>query len=275
MLNEKTFETDVVKINYAEGPDSGPPLILLHGGGDRWQQFLPILPHLILRWQVFAVDMRGHGKSGRVPDQYRPDQIVEDILVFLEQQLNEPGVLLGCSLGGWIALLAAVGNKDKVSALILGDPPLNLDRFLAHEGSPERVAMWQRLRELAGSGLSVQEMVSALTGSAFSGDMLAWAKSLSEVDPDVAAYHAEERLDAYVEYLDLEGALREVSCPVLLIQGDPALGGYVADEDVEQIQRLIPDSVHVRLNEIGHNLGLDTWEVGPLLKAITEFLESR
>jgi pimeloyl-ACP methyl ester carboxylesterase len=200
--------------------------------------------------------------------------MVEDILVFLEDQLDEPGVLFGSSLGGWIALLAAVQQKDKVNALILGDPPLNLDRFLAYEGSQERIAMWHRLRELAGSGLSVREMVSAMTGSSFSGDTLAWAKSLSEVDPDVAAYHAEGRLDAYVEHLDLEGALQEVSCPVLLIQGDPAQGGYVTDEDLDQILGLIADGVHVCLEGIGHNLGLDTWEVEPLLKAITGFLES-
>jgi pimeloyl-ACP methyl ester carboxylesterase len=118
-------------------------------------------------------------------------------------------------------------------------------------------------------------MVSALTGSSFSGDMLAWAKSLSEVDPDVAAYHAEGRLDAYVERLDLEGAFQKLRCPVLLIQGDPALGGYVTDEDVARIQGLIAESVHVRLDGIGHNLGLDTWEVRPLLKAIMEFLESQ
>ena len=36
MLEEKNFDTGVVHLNYAEGPDSGPPLVLLHGRGDRW-----------------------------------------------------------------------------------------------------------------------------------------------------------------------------------------------------------------------------------------------
>ena len=36
MLKEKKFDTGVVEINYAEGPNAGTPLVLLHGGGDRW-----------------------------------------------------------------------------------------------------------------------------------------------------------------------------------------------------------------------------------------------
>jgi hypothetical protein len=43
MLKEQTFDTGTVTINYAEGPPSGSPLVLLHSGGDRWQSFLPIL----------------------------------------------------------------------------------------------------------------------------------------------------------------------------------------------------------------------------------------
>ena len=76
MLKERTFDANGVAINYAEGPPSGPPLVLLHGGGDRWQHFLPILPSLVMRWQVYALDLRGHGKSGRVPGQYRPEHRV-------------------------------------------------------------------------------------------------------------------------------------------------------------------------------------------------------
>jgi pimeloyl-ACP methyl ester carboxylesterase len=49
MLREQTFNTGTLAINYAEGPPSGPPLVLLHGGGDRWQEFWPILPILPMR----------------------------------------------------------------------------------------------------------------------------------------------------------------------------------------------------------------------------------
>jgi pimeloyl-ACP methyl ester carboxylesterase len=279
MLREKVFDTGTVKINYAEGPQSGPPLVLLHGGGDRWQDFLPIIPSLVMRWQVFALDLRGHGKSGRVPGQYRPEHYVEDVVTFLKRQLVDQAILFGHSLGGWIALLAAAQQKDKVEALILGDPPMNLDRFLAIENSKERIDMWRRMRELAGSGLTVPELASALadstlTDSPLSGEALGWAKTLSLVDPDAAQYHAEGRLDEYIEQVDLEGALRQLRCPVLLVQGDPSQGGLVSDEDVERVLAMLADGAYVRLDGRGHNLGLSTWEVAPLLRAIVSFLES-
>ena len=46
MLREQTFDANGVTINYAEGLASAPPLVLLHGGGDRWQHCLPIIPAL-------------------------------------------------------------------------------------------------------------------------------------------------------------------------------------------------------------------------------------
>lgn len=292
MLEERTFDTGAVTINYAEGPISGRPLVLLHGGGDRWQHFLPIIPSLAMRWQVFALDLRGHGKSGRVPGQYRPEHYVDDVVAFLERQFAGRAIVFGHSSGGWIALLAAAQQMEKVEVLILGDPPLNLDRFVATESSKERVDMWRTIRRLAGSGLSVPELASRLADLPVSGaaegapsrygDLpgvdsarcRAWAKTLSQADPDAAQYHAEGRLDEYVEKVDLLGALRETTCPVLLLQGDPSRGGVVLDEDVEPVLEMLTDGVHVRLEGKGHDLGLSSWEVTPLLRAVTSFLES-
>ena len=54
--------------------------------------------------------------------------------------------------------------------------------------------------------------------------LLGWAETLSQVDPDVAQYHAEGRMDEYVQHVDLDAAMKRVSCPVLLLQADPAQG---------------------------------------------------
>jgi pimeloyl-ACP methyl ester carboxylesterase len=64
MLVEKFFDTGEVVLNYAEGPDNGHPLLLLHGWTDRWQDVLPIIPTLSMKWHIYALNFRGHGKSG-------------------------------------------------------------------------------------------------------------------------------------------------------------------------------------------------------------------
>lgn len=292
MIVEQTFVAGAVTLSYAEGPPSGPPLVLLHGGGDRWQHFLPIIPSLAMRWHVYALDLRGHGRSGRVHGQYRPEHYAADVKAFCEHHFTEYTILLGHSLGGWVALLAAAQLADRVRALILGDPPLCMERFVAVESSAERVSMWRTMRGLAGSGLSVPELASVLANLPVSesedgtpvryGDLpgmdaarfRGWARTLSQVDPDVAQYHAEGRIGEYVKNVDLDGALQRIACPVLLLQGDPSQGGVVADEDVKHAMSLLADSVHVQLEGVGHDLGLSAWEVTPLLRVVTGFLES-
>lgn len=292
MLKERTFNTGEVTINYAEGPSSGPPMLLLHGGGDRWQDFLPIIPSLVMRWHLFALDLRGHGLSGRLAGHYRPEHYVADISAFLENQFSQRVVLFGHSLGGWIALKVAAQESEQVRALILGDPPLNIDRFLETEGSQERIEQWRALIELAALELDVPELASKLADLQVAvsergqpvrykdlpgidaAHLRAWAKSLRQVDPDVAQYHASGRLNQYVENLALESALRRTFCPVLLLQADPSTGGMNMDEDVQDTLSLLQDGVLVKLDGVGHGLGLDSWNCAPLLRAVTSFLES-
>ena len=103
---EQTFDTGEVCLNYAEGPANGPPLVLLHGLGRRWQVFMPVIPALSLRWHIFVPDLRGHGKSARVARGYRGTQYSEDITRFLRERVSEPAVLFGHSLGGMLATVS-------------------------------------------------------------------------------------------------------------------------------------------------------------------------
>ncbi len=65
-IKEHSFNTGTVTLNYAEGPASGPPLVLLHGGSARWQNSESIMPDLAADWHLYAPEFRGHGQSGRV-----------------------------------------------------------------------------------------------------------------------------------------------------------------------------------------------------------------
>ncbi|MFP3898972.1 MAG: alpha/beta fold hydrolase [Dehalococcoidia bacterium] len=287
MLREQTFTVRGVTISFVEGPPSGPPLVLLHGGGDRWQDFLPLIPSLLPRWHVFALDLRGHGKSGRVPGQYRPEQYVPDIKAFLERQITERAVLFGHSLGGWIALMVAADMQERVQALILADPPLSIETFIAQQGTEESIKFYCALRGIAGSKLPVPELAAALSDMPVFvpgqkapvryGDLPGRdtvhlrrrARTLRQVDPDAVQYHAEGRIKEYVQNVDPDAALRRLTCPVLLLQAEA-----VSDSDAKHALSLLANGAHVKLEGIGHDLGLYTWKVSPLLRAVTDFLES-
>ncbi|MFC2065054.1 alpha/beta fold hydrolase [Chloroflexota bacterium] len=281
ILQEHLFNTGEVSINYGEGPPSGPPLVLLHGGGNRWQSFLPIIPGLAKRWHVYALDLRGHGRSDRVPGQqgqpgsYRPEHYAADVFAFCESRVSEPAVLFGHSRSGWVALLAGAKLGEKLRGLILGDPPLDIDRFIEIESSDERVAMWRAMRELLSVKMSVLEMAAALaaTSDLDSVQLHDWAETLSQVDPDVIFHHAEKRLIEYVENIDLDRAFGLINSPTLVLQGDPAEDGLIADGDVEHILSLLPDGLHVKLEGAGHDLGLSKEKASPLLPTVKDFLE--
>lgn len=129
MLLEHGLHTGVVALNYAEGEASGHPLVLLHGGSARWQSSLPLIPEVSQRWHVYAPDLRGHGKSGRVPGCYRLIDYAVDIAAFLQQVVQQPAVLFGHSLGGHVAILVAARYPHLVRGLIIGDAPFDLAKL--------------------------------------------------------------------------------------------------------------------------------------------------
>ena len=292
MLQEKKVNLDSVVLNYVEGPPSGPPVLLLHGIPDRWQEFLPIIPALCLRWKLYALDFRGHGKSGRVPGGYHSRFYGQDVVDFLKKNVCKPAIVFGMSAGGLVALDVAARAPERVSALVLGDSPIDMDWLVAWMTSAEFRALFSAFRALAASKLSISEIASELAQLPISvpGDREAirygdqpgvdavslrqLAITLYQLDPGVLEYHAEARAKEYLEGFDLREMLARITCPVLLLQGDPSHGGMMTSASVEYALSRLANGSHVLIEGHGHDLGLDSWEPGPVLRAVSTFLES-
>ena len=102
-----------------------PVLVLLHGLTDSGAGWTEAVRHWQDRFAVLAVDHRGHGESPRfTSDQLagHPGDVMVDDALHLLAQLPEPPVVLGHSLGGAVALTAAVRRPALVRALVLEDP---------------------------------------------------------------------------------------------------------------------------------------------------------
>ena len=286
-LVERTFNTGEVQLsvqlNYAEGPAHGPPLVLLHGLGRRWQVFLPVIPALSLRWHIFAPDLRGHGKSSRVARGYRGSQYSEDIARFLRERVPSPAVLFGHSLGGMLGMWVAAHHPELVRALILGDNMIVARRL----HTPMYKALFSGLRDLARQGGSVEQIAEGIgrivlpipgtdesvTIRELPGNdeayLLSWARCVQQADADTY----DMTLDgSSLEGWDGETVLRGIGCPTLLLQASQALGGLMSDADVALATRLLPHHTHVRFRNLGHALFIQQPE--PVLRAVTNFLES-
>lgn len=118
----KTGYVEVGKTSlYYEEMGQGNPLIMLHGGLlDRrmWDdQFDAFAKH----YRAIRYDARGHGKSTSVADTFVHH---EDLRLLMEFLNVEKAVLMGLSMGGYIAIDFALAYPEKVTTLILAAPGL-------------------------------------------------------------------------------------------------------------------------------------------------------
>jgi pimeloyl-ACP methyl ester carboxylesterase len=111
-------------INYAESPDNGVPVVLIHGQGMAWEDYAKVLPALAENHHVFAIDCFGHGDSAHDPNLYSCVESGKGAAWFIENIVGEPVILSGHSSGGVIAAWVAANTPDNVRALLLEDPPL-------------------------------------------------------------------------------------------------------------------------------------------------------
>jgi pimeloyl-ACP methyl ester carboxylesterase len=253
MLTEKTFTRDGISINYVEGPPSGVPLVLLHGVTTRWQTFLPILPALTARYTVFALDLRGHGKSSRSIDGYAVSNDVADIVAFINSRVGAPAALLGWSLGANISLLVGATAPELVRAIILEDPPLSA----LTDDDPNEATFFERFRAYRSILLMdgpESDKLKALASVQPVNNDLAVRKSYSQLrhtDPEILTCILEHRK---WEGNRLDTLLPNVKCPVLLVQADAALGAALDDSTAQIALSLLSDCVHVYLPNVGHNV---------------------
>jgi pimeloyl-ACP methyl ester carboxylesterase len=271
MLSEKSFDTGQLVINYAEGANNGAPLVLLHGLSSRWQStWQTFLPSLIPHWHIFALDLRGHGKSGRVGEDYRLSDYAQDVAAFVRATISEPAVLMGHSLGALTAFAAAIKVPEQVRAVVLLDPPLSA-RNLSINEIPGAKIWFGWVYETMKSNPSYEEiLVSCRTfmPDADEASLKGVADQIEGAAPNALWSALQDRL---FEGFDLEAGLHRLTCPVLLLRGEWGLGAAMRDEDAEFFVMHCPSTVSNKIPSRGHDLDVDQIEVLP---QINRFLAS-
>lgn len=122
-FTERHATVDGTRLNYAEGPDNGPPLVLVHGQLTSWQHWNRVLPRLAENYHVYAVDCHGHGGSDRTPERYDAVSMSADLEGFIAEVVGEPATVAGHSSGGLVAAHLAANAPERVRAVFLEDPP--------------------------------------------------------------------------------------------------------------------------------------------------------
>lgn len=99
----------------------GQPVVLLHGQGEYWAVWLPVLEDLVATHRIVVVDLPGHGSSAVGDATLDGPTLVTWLDEVITATCDEPPVVAGHLLGGAIALRHAVAHGDHVRHLVLVD----------------------------------------------------------------------------------------------------------------------------------------------------------
>lgn len=232
---------------------AGAPVVLLHGSGpgaSGWSNFAPNIAALAANFRVLAVDVPGWGESQAV-DPTRADS-VGAVLQLLDSLDIDAAALVGNSMGGMIALAAAVHAPDRVTRVVtMGAPgPFEPSLFAPagisegfkvllggyHDPSPDRI----------------RELVEIMTYDS------SVASEETIRDRAAAAAHRDDHRANFLAGISREGFLPASTADQLMTITAPTLIVHGRDDRVVPIENalrlcaLIPDSRAYLINRCGH-----------------------
>lgn len=112
---------------------NGAPVILIHGLAASLYDWNDLIPELSCAgYAAFALDLLGHGKSNKPDrlDDYNINNVFANFSSWIDTlHLDKPLILIGHSLGGYLALQYTLRHPDRVFALALCDPFYSLSQL--------------------------------------------------------------------------------------------------------------------------------------------------
>ena len=294
-------------INYGEGPDNGPALLLIHGQTVAWEDYDTVLPELSGSFRVFAVDCFGHGGSSRDESLYSCRANGEALIWFIENVAGGSCYLSGHSSGGILAAWITANAPSLVKGLVLEDPPLFsvtpgevqegggacawyetymlTNGYLNQEKEPDFTLYYLKnsyLFSLFG-GLQEKIVKSARRyrqknpGSPI---VLFWVPkglvrvliAIDDYDPGFGKSFYD---GSWMQDIDQENMLRKISCPAVYIKANTLYGKdgvlYAAntDDDADRVAGLINGCERINIKS-GHDIHFE--HPGLFVSACTDLL---
>lgn len=130
--------TETVKVNgidmYYEVYGEGEPLLLLHGWTQSSRFWAEYIPTYAQHFKVFAIDLRGHGRTSQVTSDFTIEKSSKDILALLDYLKIKKIKAIGLSYGGLTLLELASSNPERIASMILIGASHNYDGGENSEG---------------------------------------------------------------------------------------------------------------------------------------------
>ena len=239
-------------------------VVLLHGGGQTRHSWARTAGRLAADgWAAITVDARGHGDSDwHSAQDYTLDGFVSDLLALIPTLERTP-VLVGASLGGITALVAAGEHPGIARGIVLVDVVIQLEP----EGVDRIVAFLAAHRDGFSSLEEVADAISAYNPIRRRPRNLDGLKKNVRLRPDGRWYWHWD--PAFIQIADepqrrvnpdrLRAAASRLRIPTLLVHG--AQSDVVSDAGLADMLRLVPQAESVEIPAAGHMVAGDDNDV--------------
>jgi non-heme chloroperoxidase len=233
----------MTKLPYVEqGDATGVPVLMLHGVTDSWRSFEPVLPHLPEDIRAIAVTLRGHGDAPKPESGYLIEDLAGDVVGLMDELELERAIVVGHSMGSWVARQIAIEHPDRVDGLVLAGA---FSGSLARD--PEAAA---EMRDLA----DVPDPVTDEIARVFQESTLA-----SPIAPELLDTFVNESLklpahawrDLFLGFAELDQAdSAALTMPALLIWGDR--DAFIPRDVQDELLETLPDCRLSVYEGVGH-----------------------
>jgi pimeloyl-ACP methyl ester carboxylesterase len=280
---EQMTDLGEVQMNYATaGEASSPALLLVPGQTESWWGYEAVIPLLAEHFQLFAVDLRGQGRSTRTPGRYTLDNMGNDLVRFMDLVIGRPTIVSGLSSGGVLAAwLSAYAKPGQVRAAFYEDPPLFasevrpaigpgirqcigplFDLWSTYLGDQWSIGAWDAMRAGAASRLPEHMRFIPVPDEP--------SQNLKEYDPEWGRSFWTGTVGASCDH---ERMLRSVTVPAVLLthhmriadDGNGFLFGAMSDQQAQRVRDLLTGAgVEVDYRsfpDVGHSMHGDRPEL--------------
>jgi pimeloyl-ACP methyl ester carboxylesterase len=242
------------RVRYVEmGQGEGPPVLLVHGLSGNWQNWLENIPRLAAERRVLALDLPGFGASEDPAEEITMSGYGRAVDEFSDRLGLGEVVLVGNSMGGFVAAETAIQFPERVERLVL----VSAAGITSSSLRREPVMVWGRIAMLAGSRGAAEKRMAILRprlrhlvySSIVRHPNRIAAETLWEISLGAGRSAFKPALEAIVDY-DFRERLGDIRCPTLVVWGESDM--LVPVKDAQEYERQIPGARRLVFDDTGH-----------------------
>jgi pimeloyl-ACP methyl ester carboxylesterase len=256
--HQRFVEIDGLRVNVVEIGSGSPELVFIHGLAGSWQNWLENMPHFAAAGhRVVAFDLPGFGGSDDPREKLSIPAYGRLVDALLDRLGVGPAVLVGNSMGGFIAAEVAIQYPARVRQLVLVSAAGLTVEYQRNEPVLGALRVGRRLIVAWSGFLGARSDAIARRPRA---RRMLMRLVVHDADALPAPLIAEQvrgarnagfvdALDALTDY-SIRARLGEIGCPTLIVWGTE--DRLVPVRDAAEFERLIPGARKVVWTETGH-----------------------